>query len=94
MGSSEFVAIALFKKSSDSKWERWERPMVTFIIGVEHNDVANSGITHFPQVKSICINVIELGLLLLNRILHIIPNLVISNSDCKYLFGQLPSRAA
>ena len=30
IGSSGFVAITLFKKSSDSKRERWERPMVTF----------------------------------------------------------------
>jgi hypothetical protein len=38
IGSSGFVAITFFKKSSDSKRERWERPRVTFELGVEHND--------------------------------------------------------
>ncbi len=29
--------VALFKKSSESKRESWERPKGTFLIGVEHN---------------------------------------------------------
>jgi len=45
--------------------------MATFELAVEHNDVANNGMTHFPQLKSICIDVFELVLLLLDRILHI-----------------------
>ena len=80
MGSSGFVAVTLFKKSSDSKRERWERPMVTFLIGVEHNDVANSAMTHLPQLKSICIDVSELVLLLLlNRLLHMTPQFIVPN---------------
>ena len=33
MGLSGFVVVTLFKKSSDSKREHWEWPMVTFWIG-------------------------------------------------------------
>ena len=51
------------------------------------NYVANSAMTHLPQVKSM--RIIELGLLLfLNPILHTIPNIIMSNSDCKCLFGR------
>jgi hypothetical protein len=52
--------------------------MVTFSIGVEHNDVANSAVTHLPQVKSIRIDIIEVNLLLLlDRILHITPHFIV-----------------
>ena len=81
--------IALFKISPDFKRESWERPMATFLIGVEHNDMANSAMTHLPQVKSTCSDIIELGLhLLLNRILHITPNIAVSNFYWKCMFGR------
>ncbi len=45
--------------------------------------------THLPQVKSIRSNVSELGLLLLlDRILHTIPNIIVSNSDRKNLVDR------
>ncbi len=53
------------------------------------NYVANSAVTHLPQVKSIRRDIIELGLLLLlDRILHTTPQFIASNFNGKNLFGR------
>jgi hypothetical protein len=44
--------------------------MVPFELGVKHNYVVNSAMTHLPQVKGIRSDIIKLGLLLLNSLLH------------------------
>ena len=51
--------------------------------------MANSAMTHLPQLKSICRDVIELILLLLLYcILHMTPQFIGLNFDWKYLFGR------
>ncbi len=53
------------------------------------NYVANSAVTHLPQVKSIRSDIIELGLLLLlDCLLHFTPYCVVPNFDGKNLFGR------
>jgi len=53
------------------------------------NYVANSAVTHLPQVKSSCRNISELGSLrLLNRNLHSTPQSIASNVDGKNLFDR------
>ena len=89
MESSGSLTVTSFKKLSDVKEERWERRMVTFGMGVEHNYVANSAMAHLPQVKCICSNVREPVLLLfLNPILHMTPQFIGLNFDGKCLFGR------
>ena len=51
--------------------------------------MANSAMMHLPQVKSICRDVIELGLLLLlNCILHTTPYFIVPNFDGKNPIGR------
>ena len=53
------------------------------------NYVANSAMTHLPQLKSVCGNVIKLRLLLLlNCILHSAPYVIVVNFDRKNLVGR------
>jgi len=62
---------------------------VTFLFGVENNDVANSATTHLPQVKSIRSDIVKLGLLLLlDCLLHTVPYFIVPNFDRKGPLGR------
>ena len=50
--------------------------------------MANSGMTHLPQLKSIRSDIVELGLLLLlDCLLHFTPYFIVLNFDGKNLVG-------
>jgi len=51
--------------------------------------MANSAMTHLPQVKSICSNIVKLGLLLLlDCLLHTVPYFIVPHFDRKGPFRR------